>query len=103
MSKIAVIGPEMLFGGFAALGVVVMHADTSDEAKVLLSKIVKEKEYSIIYILEKFAIDVQDLIEEISKQSSPTLVVLPGVGEEIGFGVNRIRDLVQKASGQNII
>ena len=102
MSKIAVIGPDNLFGGFKTLGIEIFSTTMPDEAKEILEKISRTKEYGIIFLLESLAIGIKDIIERISRQTSPSLVILPGTGECVGCGVNRIRDLVRKASGQDI-
>jgi len=103
MSKIAVIGPDNLFGAFRALGADVLPANKAHEAREILEKISQEKEHEIIFILESLAVNVKDIIEKISRKTSPCLVILPATTETVGHGVSRIKELVRKASGQDII
>jgi vacuolar-type H+-ATPase subunit F/Vma7 len=103
MSKLAAIGPANLFGGFQALGVDIFHADASEAATEILEKISRTKEYSVIFLLEKLAASMKDIVEKTSMQATPALVILPGTGEKAGHGVDRINALVRKATGQEII
>ncbi|MFH1709977.1 MAG: V-type ATP synthase subunit F [bacterium] len=103
MSKIAAIGPDNLFGGFRALGVDVLPTNKANEAREMLEKISRTREYEIIFILENLAVNIKDVIEKISRQTSPSLVVLPGTTGTVGHGVSRINEFVRKASGQDII
>ena len=102
MSKIAAIGPDNLFGGFKVLGVDVFPADEPGEAGQFLSLIVKEKKHDIIFLFESCAVGLGDQIDSIHKQTSPCLVVLPALGAGVGGGVDRIRELVKKATGQDL-
>lgn len=102
MSKIAAVGPSNLFGGFQALGIEVFHADASEKATEILERISRSKDYSIIFLMEKLAVSMKDIIDRISRQISPTLVIVPGTGESLGHGVDRISALVRKAAGQDM-
>lgn len=103
MPKIAAVGPDNLFGAFRALGVDVLPTSKAGEAKEILEKAVMTREYEIIFILESLALNIKDIIEKISRRTSPCLVILPGTTETVGHGVSRIKELVRKASGQDII
>ncbi|MFC1560118.1 V-type ATP synthase subunit F [Candidatus Margulisiibacteriota bacterium] len=99
----AAIGPKNLFGGFKALGVEVFHVERPEDATEILEKVSRTKEYAIIFLMERFAASMQDIVDRISSQVSPSLVILPGTGERLGHGVDRISALVRKAAGQDIL
>lgn len=111
--KIAVVGPKEVTQGFEALG---FEAVSVLDEKELVKKlyeirnevVVKDGEevsaYAVAFVLE-------DLMREVSKEdyakltarALPAIIALPrGVGES-SFGQERLKQLVERAVGQDIL
>lgn len=99
--KIAVIGDNDVVQLFESIGMDVFPVSNSDDVIDKIKKI--EKEYAVIYITENYAIELDDLLNKYEKNAYPIIVSIPSVSSNIGYGLNRIKDNVEKAVGMNIL
>lgn len=102
MYKIGVIGDKQSVLGFKAVGLDVFDCSTSDEAKNIIQRIVKEN-YAIIYITESICSDISNEINEFNSMRLPAIVPIPGMDGSLGIGVSRIKKAVEKAVGADIL
>lgn len=103
MPKIAVMGERDAILGFKALGVNVFPVKNTHEAEATLRKLAIE-DYAAIFISERYAQDLTLQISEIEKTTElyPSIVIIPGPGGSQGLGLNKIKDMVEKALGMAI-
>ena len=102
MSKIAVIGREEVVGGFKALGITVLPATDVIQAREKL-EVASGGEYAVLYITEDLAHGLLDEIKELQKRPIPAVVLIPGSGGSTGLAASRMRELVKKAVGLDLL
>ena len=101
-SNIAIIGDKDSVLCFKAVGVSVFPAAEAEEARKIFRKLVRGN-YAVIYITEKLAADLDEDIQEIAFQPLPSVVLIPNSKGSLGFGARRIREIVKKAVGADIL
>lgn len=102
MSKMAILGERDAILGFKALGVNVFPVKDVAEAEACLRKLAIE-DYAAVFISERYAQDLTLQISEIERSSTlPSIVIIPGPGGSQGLGMNKIKNMVEKALGMAI-
>lgn len=102
MVKIAFMGDSESIKGYAAVGINIFPCSGVKEAEDCF-KALCNGDYGIIYITEELA---QELSEEIAKYDEkfmPAIIPLPGVKNNNGIGISRLKASVEKAVGSDII
>ena len=102
MYKIAVIGDRDSVLGFRALGLDVFFCDDAETGRKTLLRLAQQ-EYAVIYITEQLA---QHLTAEIARYKDaplPAIVSLPTAAGSTGYGMNAMRDAVERAVGVDIL
>ena len=102
MVKLAVLGERESIKGFAAIGLDIFPCDSADEATALFKKI-SEAGYGVIYITEQYASVLSREIEKTDSRLTPSVVPIPGAVGNIGIGVSRLKQAVEKAVGSDIV
>ncbi len=98
--KIAIIGNCDIVQVFKAIGIDTFPVDTKDEAERRIKEI--EKEYAIIYITENYAIELNALLKKYEQKPYPIIVPIPSNDSNTGYGLNRIKENVEKAVGIDV-
>jgi len=101
--KIGIIGDKESVLGFRAVGFGVFEAKNPEIAEEILRKLVNEKNYAIIYITEKLAEKMQNIILEYRVQAIPAIIVIPGKSGSSGYGLKQIKQAVERAVGADIL
>lgn len=102
MSKIAIVGKKDVYLGFKALGVTVCDARTPQAAEQAVLDLTSQG-FSIIFISEGLARELGTLLERFRKQSTPAIVMIPDNTGSLGVALERIRKLVERAVGIDIL
>lgn len=102
MYKVAVLGDRDSVYGFRALGLDVFFADNEAQASAQIKKIT-EGDYAVIYVTEMIAEYIGEQIEKFSFESSPAIILIPGVKGNTGKGMDSVKKSVEKAVGSDII
>lgn len=102
MYRAAVMGDYDSIYGFGALGLETFPVDEVSEATPLLRKLAVG-DYAIIYITESLAEKIGNEIEKYSEQVTPAIILIPGVKNNTGAGVQGVKDCVEQAIGSDII
>lgn len=102
MYKIAVIGDYESIYGFSALGLETYPTTLPETAKKILKKLVDDN-YGIVYITEALAQEMIKEIEELKKQVLPAVIVIPGIYDNNGMGVEGVKKSVEQAVGSDIL
>ena len=101
MYKIAVVGDKESILGFSAIGMDIYPAYEEEEIKNIIPKLIEEN-YAIIYITENISIKSEKYLEKFKKNKIPAIITIPGNTENLKYGQNRIKEMVQKAVGIEI-
>ncbi len=102
MVKIAFLGDRESVKGFACVGITVFPCENAEAAEKTFKQI-SDGEYGIIYITEEYALALSELIEKFDEKPSPAIIPLPGVKNNNGIGITRLKASVEKAVGSDII
>jgi V/A-type H+-transporting ATPase subunit F len=104
MHKIAVLGEGASVLGFTALGLAVFPVESGEEAVSTFKHIVKSNEqYAIIYVTEKYAVDLADEIAKYKDSISPAVILIPGAEGSGGLGKAALQAAVERAVGADIL
>ena len=101
VAPIAAIGDRNSVLGFSALGVNVI-TPAPDKVREAIIDVIKN-EVIIIFITEKMAETIPDLIDSIAKRPSPTVVVIPDATGSKGLGLKKLNETIIRAVGANIM
>jgi V/A-type H+/Na+-transporting ATPase subunit F len=99
-SKVAVIGDRDSVLGFSALGVAVM-TPAPEKVRDAVIKAVKD-EVMVLFITEKMAETVSDLLEDLAERPFPTVVMIPDASGSMGLGLKKLDDIIVRAVGSRI-
>ena len=85
MSKrIAVFGDKESIYGFAALGLDTYYYEPTADNVAAFRKLCQSQSYSIIYITEAAAADLEKEIDKYRSEPSPAIILIPGVTGNTG-------------------
>ena len=101
--KMAVIGEEDLIRGFGLLGLELFPVVSGQEARDLLFELKDDRNYGVIFITESIAQGFTGEIEEWGSRPLPCITYIPGVAGSEGYAAERIRRIVEKAVGVDIL
>lgn len=100
--KVAVIGEKQIVTAFKAIGFDTFFADSATQAIDILRSLVKEGVYTVIYITEDVAVNMNDTLEILKSRPYPIVVPLPSLVSN-GYGMDCIKKDVEKAIGVDIL
>ncbi|NLY89813.1 MAG: V-type ATP synthase subunit F [Firmicutes bacterium] len=102
--RMAAVGEADSIIGFLALGVEIHPVTSSSEAASILEKLVNpEEKYGIIFITETVAEEIMDRIAALGERAFPTVVLIPSNRGGKGYALERIRRIVERAVGADIL
>lgn len=101
--RMAAVGEADSIIGFLALGVEIFPVTSSEEAATRLKGLTEENEYGIIFVTETVAQQVMETITTLSERALPSIVLIPSNRGAHGFALERIRTIVERAVGADIL
>lgn len=102
MSKVAIVGRKDVYLGFKALGLTIREVQSSSEAEAAILDLAKQG-FSIIFVSEDLAQQIMSVIDLFNKEPAPAIVMIPDHRGSLGLARERIRRLVEKAVGIDIL
>lgn len=102
MPKVAVLGQRDAVLGFKASGAVTFPADSLEEAKGQLRKIL-EGDYAILLVTEDAAKKLEKELRPVYEQLKPVVTILPDARNPKGMAMDILRRRVERAVGANIL
>jgi len=102
MSKMAIVGRKDIYLGFKALGLNIVDAHGPKEAEAAILDLAKQG-FSIIFVAEELAQEIKSVIERFNKEPAPAIVMIPDHRGSLGLARGRVRKLVEKAVGIDIL
>ena len=111
--KMAIIGPRETILGFKALGLETVFITDPKEAVESLFSLKREKveadgenkgKYAILFILEELARAITpDDYKKLSADPLPAIIPLPSHTGTTGYGLAKLKTIVEKAVGMDIL
>lgn len=102
MSKVAIMGDKTSVLGFKALGLDTYSLIRPEDGRELWPQI-KEQDYGVIFVTEPVYEVMEDLFKEVSEQVTPAVVIIPATTGGIGLGMEKIRRIIERAVGADIL
>ena len=84
----------------------VFEAENTADAKEALLRLAEDEEYAIIFIVDRYARELEEEINKYSGRKTPAITVLPDALSregELSFGMMRIKRNVERAVGADIL
>lgn len=103
MYKIGIIGDRDSVLGFMALGFSVHEADSAPAAAEKLAELVKSGEYAVIFLVENYAMLIEEETDKYKNLPLPAITVIPGNSGSTGYGMANIKSAVERAVGADIL
>lgn len=100
--KIGIIGKQDAILPYRIIGFDLFPILESEEAKRIIDELAAN-DYGIIFITEEIAKDIPETISAYDTEVLPAIILLPTHEENLGIGLQRIRDNVEKAVGADIL
>jgi len=101
--KVAVIGDANFVMPFSALGVDTFAVgDTPEQIKERAKEIV-EQDYALVVVAENIAATIEPVFEDVRKQPTPCIVVVPFTTESEGFATKALGEVLKQATGISIM
>ena len=100
-NNIAVIGDRDFISGFSALGCTLYPADEKTDLKHVFTEVV-EADFLCIFILEKYALKIMDLLEQYREEPRPLIIPLADFRKDLSLGDGLLSHLTVKAVGRDI-
>jgi V/A-type H+-transporting ATPase subunit F len=101
--KIAAVGEEDIVLGFKALGIEIYPVDDPETTVTVVKKLMDSSDYGIIFVSESLATKVEAIVAESGPRPLPSLVYIPGTKGSQGFAMQRIRKIIERAVGADIM
>jgi V/A-type H+-transporting ATPase subunit F len=101
--KIAAVGEEDIVLGFKALGIEIYPVADPEATVTVVNQLLNNPDYGIIFVSESLAARVEPLMMEIGSRPLPSLVYIPGSQGSQGFAMQRIRKIIERAVGADIM
>lgn len=97
MSKIALIGPPQMVHPLSSLGLEVRGCDSGKHAQDALLSLAEKREFSIIFITERLAMDCPEAIESLKEKIN--IILLPDNRGSVGLFSEKLEKLIREATG----
>lgn len=110
--KIAIVGAKEAIIGFKAVGFEIIACQDKKEAVEILYKLKKQSNseqegqdaYGIVFVTEDLAKDIPlEDYRKITDSPFPAVIALPSHKGSTGFGLTRLKRIVERAVGSDIL
>lgn len=103
MYKLGIIGDRESTLCFLPLGFSVAEANTAEEGVNALRQMVQGGEFAVVLVVETLAMQIREEIDRYKDTPLPAILVIPGRGENTGYGLAQLRTAVERAAGIDIL
>jgi len=102
MYKIGLIGDRDTIMGFRALGLDTYEVITREDTIEAMNQVMNN-DYALIFMTERIFALIPDLLREYRDRSLPVINIIPDNRGNLGLGMKRLRSMVEKAVGADIL
>ena len=100
--QIAAVGDWESVMGFRALGLDTYPVATAEQARTEIRRLAKT-DCAVIYLTERFAKELPDLISRYKDELRPAIILIPGREGSLGIGKDNIQRAIERAVGADIL
>jgi V/A-type H+-transporting ATPase subunit F len=98
MNKVAIIADPLSAQVFMATNFLVRPVKENDSTATTLREVVQSG-YTIIFITENLAENMEQQINEIRKKNNAMITIIPGIGTSLQLGERMLKELRRKVVG----
>lgn len=102
MYKVCVIGDEASVSAYRAIGFSVFSAENAEGAEEMLKKAAESGEFAVIFVVERLAESLAEVIAAYNDAPLPMIVSIPGKDGSGGYGARMMREATIRAVGSDI-
>ncbi len=99
--KMAVVGDKDLILAFKAIGLDVFCCQNLEETEKTIKQLAKD--YAVIFITEDLALQADSLLAKYKTKAYPAIIPIPSSSGSNGYGMQGIKNDVEKAIGADIL
>ena len=99
---IAVIGDRDSIYGYAALGMKIFPIEDGRAAAEQI-RTLAENGYGVIFLTERLAEQIPDVLDAYAHRTLPALIPIPGVSGNTGIGMRSVHRAVERAVGSDLL
>jgi len=103
MHNIKIIAPKYLVEPLKILGIEVFPAESEPDARQALEDISANKEPALIFITERLAVDLAELIDRLNRKPDMNIVLIPDNRGSTGTASEKLSSLVRNSIGAEVI
>ncbi len=100
--QIAAVGDWESVMGFRALGLDTYPAASPEEAREEVKRLANT-DCAVIYLTEKLAKEMPDVISRYKDEPRPAIILIPGREGSLGIGKDSIQRAIERAVGADIL
>ncbi len=101
MSKVAAIGEKEKILPLSSVGVEIIPLKDKEEADIING--VLKGDYAVVIVEEGVYIKYKELFDRVKGNMLPAVIPLPLGGESQDYGIKRLREMLIKAIGADIV
>ena len=101
-SHVAFLGSADTVKGFIPLGIHTYPVENQSEARTIFRECI-ERDFAILFVTEEVALYLETELRSIRFNPTPAVLVVPSMLGSQGLGLSRLRSLVEKAVGADIL
>lgn len=101
IGKMAIVGDGDSIMVFKAAGVATFPVQDEKKAREVLRKVAQE--YAIIFLTEELARPLSDFLKRFDEAPYPAILIIPSANESTGYGVQLLRNAMERALGVDIL
>lgn len=99
--KMAIVGDGDGVLAFSAVGIDAYPVNNADEAGDLIKSL--SKTYAIIFVTDVIAKEIDEIIKRYVTSTYPIIIPLPSKDGSNGYGMERVKQAMEKALGVDIL
>ena len=103
LKPIAIVGERASVVAFEGLGISAFPVDSVDEARKVVSNLIRKKQYAIVFVTEDFGKQIEDVIAESLREPEPSVVLVPSSSGSQQIGLKKLSQVLKKALGRDIL
>lgn len=100
--SIAAVGDWESVMGFRALGLETYPVSSVEAARETVHRLAREN-CAVIYLVEQYASQMQDVLDRYKDEIRPAIILIPGKSGSLGIGRDNLQRSIERAVGADIL
>lgn len=88
--------------GFRALGLETYPVSSVEAARETVHRLAREN-CAVIYLVEQYASQMQDVLDRYKDEIRPAIILIPGKSGSLGIGRDNLQRSIERAVGADIL